>query len=76
MEEQAAAAAACLEEQADKLAEFVSVFKLADAEEAARRWVTEGEVETAVEAGGIAQYRFYGRRVAAEETPVPLRRIA
>lgn len=61
MVEQAAAAAACLQDQADKLAKFVSVFKLANATEVSYVWTP---------------YQSRGRIVTPETAVVPLHRIA
>lgn len=68
MVEQAAAAAACLQAQAGKLAEFVSIFKLDDS--AAIAYLLTAEDDT------IVQYRSHGRMVPAETTLISLGRIA
>lgn len=68
MVEQAAAAAACLQEQAARLAEFVSIFKLVDG---------AGMVQLLEpEDGAVTQYRPRDRIVPTETTLIPLRRIA
>lgn len=68
MVEQAAAAATCLQDQAGKLAEFVSIFKLDDS--AAIAYLLTAEDET------VLQYRSHGRMVPAETALISLGRIA